>query len=214
MFVLYSRVICTLLDKSLINTDFGYIIYFHNFYRRTEWELSHLRWDVFQDKFIWRRILINTFLFFIRTWSAHFELRTVSRICILKPCLFFWNFFNFKVELLGKGFIVDAISQERSKKLKIRDILLGFSIFSTLSPISRKLTKYQPRINSSKITPQAEILYHQKRLLIFRGVGGCLHKCVSTSRLWRLLPNNIGSSYLTLVCLSALMRARKQRDNL
>lgn len=53
--------------------------------------------------------------------------------------LIFLSFFTLKVTLLSKVFIVDAISQERKKKSKIRDTLLGYIILPTLSPNFTKI---------------------------------------------------------------------------
>ena len=116
-------------------------------------------------------------------WSAHIELKKCLWYFYFNIWLFFNHFLNFKVVLLNKVFIVDAISQEKRKKSKIQDILLGFITYTSniIFKFHEKPTEYQPRIN-----------YWEKG---------------------RLFCNHIEASPLTLFCLSALLHAREQRPN-
>lgn len=88
--------------------------------------------------------------------------------------LFFNHFLNFKVVLLNKVFIVDAISQEKRKKSKIQDILLGFITYtsSIIFKFHEKPTEYQPRINYWEIRTQTKTLNQEKKLEISQM---CLH---------------------------------------
>lgn len=96
---------------------------------------------------------------------------------LLYSSLCVYHFFNFKLALLRKFFHVDTASQEmRKKKTKVRDSLLGFIIFPTLSPdftkidwisAEKKVSKDQ---NSSKNTKNTRKSERHKN---FRGVGVC-----------------------------------------
>ena len=107
-------------------------------------------------------------------WSAHIELKKCVWYFYFNIWLFFNHFLNFKVVLLNKVFIVDAISQEKRKKSKIQDILLGFITYTSnnIFKFHEKPTEYQPRINYWEIRTQTKTLNQEKKLEISQM---CLH---------------------------------------
>lgn len=70
--------------------------------------------------------------------------------------------------LLNKVFIVDAISQEKRKKSKIQDILLGIITYTSniIFKFHEKPAEYQPRINYWEIRTQTKTLNQEKKLEI------------------------------------------------
>ena len=101
-------------------------------------------------------------------WSAHIELKKCVWYFYFNIWLFFNHFLNFKVVLLNKVFIVDAISQEKRKKSKIQDILLGIITYTSniIFKFHEKPTEYQPRINYWEIRTQTKTLNQEKKLEI------------------------------------------------
>ena len=107
-------------------------------------------------------------------WPAHIELKKCVWYFYFNIWLFFNHILNFKVVLLNKVFIVDAISQEKRKKSKIQDILLGFITYTSniIFKFHEKPTEYQPRINYWEIRTQTKTLNQEKKLEISQM---CLH---------------------------------------
>ena len=92
----------------------------------TERELILSRRDVLQDKFIGRRILINTFLLYRNVICIYFELGKGVRDLYFYDSLFLdYYLLNLKVALLSKVFNVVALSREIRKNRKSGTHFLG-----------------------------------------------------------------------------------------
>ena len=124
---------------------------------RTELFLS--RRDVLQDKFIGRRILINTFLLYRNVICIYFELgKGCPGFVFLRFVIFGLLSFKLESSTLEQSFQCSRYISRNKEKSKIRDTLLGFIIILTLSsnftksdwiPAKNKLSKDQ---NSSQST--------------------------------------------------------------
>ena len=125
----------------------------------TERELIISRRDVLQDKFIRRRIFINTLLLY---WERDLPIFWTKEGCpgfVFKRFVIF-GLLSFKLEssTLEQSFQCSRYISRNKEKSKIRDTLLGFIIILTLSsnftkidwiPANNKLSKDQ---NSSQST--------------------------------------------------------------
>ena len=136
----------------------------------TERELIISRRDVLQDKFIGRRISINTLLLY---WERDLPIFWTKDGCpgfVFKRFVIFGLlFFKLESSTLEQSFQCSRHISRNKEKSKIRDTLLGFIIILTLSSNFTKLTEYQPRINFQKIKTQAKALCERKLLKSFSG---------------------------------------------
>ena len=125
----------------------------------TERELIISRRDVLQDKFIGRRIFINTLLLY---WERDLPIFWTKEGCpgfVFKRFVIFGLlFFKLESSTLEQSFQCNRYISRNKEKSKIRDTLLGFIIILTLSwnftkidwiPTENKLSKDQ---NSSQST--------------------------------------------------------------
>ena len=125
----------------------------------TERELIISRRDVLQDKFIGRRIFINTLLLY---WERDLPIFWTKEGCpgfVFKRFVIFGLlFFKLESSTLEQSFQCSRHISRNKEKSKIRDTLLGFIIILTLSsnftkidwiPANNKLSKDQ---NSSQST--------------------------------------------------------------
>ena len=125
----------------------------------TERELILSRRDVLQDKFMGRRIFINTLLLY---WERDLPIFWTKERCpgfVFKRFVIFGLlFFKLESSTLEQSFQCCRFISRNKEKSKIRDTLLGFIIILTLSsnftkidwiPANNKLSKDQ---NSSQST--------------------------------------------------------------